>query len=679
MFITQKIYNTINKVVPGHILLVLPLYFIPSSIFSQVTDSSSITLKKVTVIGKNKLNTFKNTIPAQTLNSQALLQLNAQSVGDAARYFSGVLIKDYGGTGGLKTISVRSLGATNTGIMYDGIPVSDIQSGQIDLSRFSGTFVQSIELSQANPPGLLLPARSFASSSVLAITTNTFNPVNFSKSTWQAALKAGSFGLWQPFAGIYLPTGKNESISANVESVFSKGNYPFYINNGSFSKKTTRDNSEIRSFQGEINFVKKFSDNSDLQTKLWGYTSRRGLPGAVIFFNDRSVQKLWNKDVFVQSRYHKEFNKTIALLISAKYSHTFTRYTDPDFLNNQGGLDDRYKQQEIYASAAVSKKITQSFSMSLASDASSSKLTANLTGFAVPSRLSLWNSFSAEYSGMAWQLTGSLLYTHIDDKTEIGTSATNKDKLTPTIAVSFKPDSTSPYLLRFFYKDIFRMPTFNDLYYNFIGNNKLRPEYSKQYNLGISYSKNFTGKIKQLNLSTDAYFNTIRDKIIAVPNQNLFVWTMLNLGKVRVIGLDITTEATGKFSPVLGWFTRIAYTYQQATDVTDPASASYKNRIPYTPDNSGSAMASLNYKNWSGGYNILFSGNRYTLGENNPFNQLPGWVTHDIFICHLFTNKHFTSTIKAEINNVTNKYFDVVKYFPMPGRSFKIGITIHNL
>ena len=124
---------------------------------------------------------------------------------------------------------------------------------------------------------------------------------------------------------------------------------------------------------------------------------------------------------------------------------------------------------------------------------------------------------------------------------------------------------------------------------------------------------------------------------------------------------------------------RIAYTYQQATDVTDPASSSYKNRIPYTPDNSGSAMASLTYKYWSGGYNILFSGYRYTLGENDPFNQLPGWVTQDLFISRMFTGKHFTSTIKAEINNITNKYYDVVKYFPMPGRSFKIGITIHNL
>ncbi|MEO8762806.1 MAG: TonB-dependent receptor [Ginsengibacter sp.] len=678
MFLRQKLYGK-KRFRSRSVFPVMLLFFFPCSILAQATDSNKIVLKKITVTVQKKANSFKNTIPAQTLNNQQLLQLNAYSIGDAAGYFSGVLIKDYGGIGGLKTISVRSLGATNTGIIYDGIPVSDIQSGQIDLGRFSTTFVQSISIKQANPTGWLLPARSFASSSVLAITTHTFNPINFSSRRWQAGIKAGSFALWQPFAGIYFPAGKNSGISVNAESVFSKGNYPFYIENGSLSSKTKRTNSEIQSLQGEINYAKQFRDSAALQIKLWGYASKRGLPGAVIFFNERSVQKLRNEDIFIQGSYRKEVTKTFGLLLSAKYSHTFTRYTDPDFLNNAGGLDNRYKQKEIYGSAVVSKKITPYLSASLASDASSSKLIANLPDFATPSRLSLWNSLSAEYSAGPWQLSGSVLHTHIADKKMSAIAATNKNKLTPTIAVSFKTDTASPYMFRFFYKDVFRMPTFNDLYYNFMGNNNLRPEYSRQYNLGIVYSKNFTQNFRQVNLGVDAYFNTVKDKIIAVPNKNLFVWTMLNVGKVHVKGIDVTTEASGKFTQVSAWFIRIAYTYQQAIDVTDPSSGYYKERIAYTPDNSGSAMVNFTYSNWSGGYNILFSGERYTPGGNDPFNQLPGWVTQDFFISRRFTNKYFVTAIKAELNNAANKYFDVVRYFPMPGRSFKIGLTIHNL
>lgn len=673
----QGIHGKINNAL-RHFLPFMAFCFVPVFMAAQITDSA-VTLKKITVTPPIKINTFKNSIPAQNLDGKILQQINAQSIGDAARYFSGVLVKDYGGVGGLKTISVRSLGATNTGIIYDGIPVSDVQSGQIDLSRFSSTFVRSLELNQANPSDPLMPARAFASASVMAISTNTFRPLDFAETKWQAGLKAGSFGLWQPYAGISFSTGKKSMISANVESVFSKGDYPFYIDNGSYSKKSKRSNSEIKSFQGEINFAKQFRDSSELQSKVWGYTSKRGLPGAIIFFNERSAQQLWNEDIFAQTRYRKKINETTHLLVAAKYSHTFTKYLDPDFLNGQGGMDLRYRQEEFYVSAAISKIIGQHFQGAFSSDASYSHLKANLKNFTSPERWNVWNNLYGKYSISNWQLSGSLLFNHIHDQTKTGTSSSDKNKLTPTLSISFKPKVSSPFMFRFFYKEAFRMPTFNDLYYNFIGYNNLRPEYSRQYNLGTSFSKNTTGTISQVNISADAYYNTIKDKIIAAPNQNLFTWAMLNLGEVQIKGLDVNAEAKGKISPTVNVYARIAYTWQQAQDITNPAIDSYKNRVPYTPDNSGSGLIIASYPQWSASYSLLFSGKRYGLGTNSYSNELPDWATHDISLSRTIPFKHFETRIKAELDNITNQFFDVVRYFPMPGRSFKISISINNL
>ncbi|MEP6750053.1 MAG: Plug domain-containing protein, partial [Bacteroidota bacterium] len=192
-----------------HILLPAALFlFHASVVFSQTKDSVAF-LKNVKISAIKKQNDFTSAEPVQSLNKETLQQLNAQSVGDAARYFSGVLIKDYGGIGGLKTISVRSLGASNTGIIYDGIPVSDLQTGQIDLSRFSTTFVQSLELQHGSIQHSLLPARTYASAAALSIASNTFSTTNFHQQNWQAGMKAGSFNLWQPFAGIYQPLKKN--------------------------------------------------------------------------------------------------------------------------------------------------------------------------------------------------------------------------------------------------------------------------------------------------------------------------------------------------------------------------------------------------------------------------------------------------------------------------------------
>jgi len=680
MFISQQTYKVIRQIICGVLITSLLLVFY-MPLLAQTTLDSTKLLKSVIVSANKKPTGFTTAVPVQLLNHETLEEINAESIADAAEYFSGVLIKDYGGVGGLKTISVRGLGALNTGMLYDGIPVADAQTGQIDLSKFSSTFVQSLELDEANPQQILLPARAYSSASVLSVATNSFNTTNFTQTKWQAGVKEGSFGLKQPFAGIYSPVSKSVVISANAEAVWDKGDYPYTVQNGMFSENLNRINSDIQSFQGEANIVKQFSDSSQWQTKVWGYSSQRGLPGSIIFFNNISDQRLWDEDFFAQSRYDKKISAYTSLLVSAKYSSLYTRYKDPDFLNNSGGIDDHYNQNEIYVSAAFSQRIGKYILMSVASDIASTNLSANTPQFPTPARTSLWNSFAIQYAKLHWQINGSLLNTNVNDKTRIGPAAVNKNEFTPTIAASYKLNAESPFLFRVYYKDIFRMPTFNDLYYTFITSidPKLLPEYSQQYNIGVTYSKNFITAIKQFSISVDGYYNTVKDKIITVPSPQTLLWTAENLGKVQIKGIDIDAEANGKISSKIKWSARIAYTWQQALDVTDPTSGEYKDQIPYTPENSGSALASVYYKDWNAGYNFLFSGNRYALGANDPSNELTGWDTHGLFVSRLIKFQKFQTNIKAEADNIFNEVYDVVNYYPMPGRSYKISITFNNL
>ena len=207
-----------------YVLISMGLFVMPGAfLFAQNKSDSGRVLQKVTVTGERKQNPFAAIVPVQVLNHEALLQINAENIAEAAKYFSGVLIKDYGGVGGLKTISVRSLGGLNTGLVYDGINIADAQTGQVDLSKFSATFVQSLELDQANPQQIPLPARIYSSASILSFTSNSFNTTNFSKTKWLAGINAGSFGLWQPYAGIYVPVGKNMVVSANAQATWAKG------------------------------------------------------------------------------------------------------------------------------------------------------------------------------------------------------------------------------------------------------------------------------------------------------------------------------------------------------------------------------------------------------------------------------------------------------------------------
>lgn len=657
-------------------LYIVIIAFCLTNLSLSAQDSTAEMLQDILLKGLKKEEGFNKATPVQILDKKTLNYLNAPTVGDAVRFFSGVQVKDYGGAGGLKTVSVRSLGASHTGILYDGVPVADVQAGQTDLSRYSSGVLKSLSLHQANPTGEILPATAFASAAILAMKTVSFDPRAINRNNWQVGIKNGSFGYWQSSANAGFVLPRQNFLQFFVNAVNSQENYPFKQVNGDFVETKRRNNSAIRSFQGELNYAKLFKDSATLQVKGGAFLSKRGLPGAIDYYNDRSVQQLYNRDYFGQIRYKKSINQVTELLMLAKANHAYTRYIDPDFLNNAGGRDEHYRQQQLYLSAAVNRTIAQYWLVAFATDGVYARLKANRPNFADPTRRSLLSNLFLSYKDSLWHINGGVLWSYFADNNRLNTAAPQQNKFTPTISVARKLNSYGPLAMRFFYKKVFRMPTLDDLYYNFIGNNQLRPELASQYNLGVVYSKKTAGLVQQFNISLDGYINSISDKIVAVPTQNLFSWRMLNLGKVDIKGIDITTEGDGSIANIIKWKGRIAYTFQQARDITDPSIPYYKERIPYTPDHSGSAMMIFNWHQWQAGYSSVFSGARYRLGGNNYYNYLEGWLTQDVSVSREIVINSIAGIIKLEVNNVGNRQYNVINNYPMPGRSYKLSIHI---
>ena len=219
------------------------------------------------------------------------------------------------------------------------------------------------------------------------------------------------------------------------------------------------------------------------------------------------------------------------------------------------------------------------------------------------------------------------------------------------------------------------MPTFNDLYYTLVGNNKLKPEYVEEYNLGLTAYGDWNF-IRFVSLKADVFYNYIKDKIVAVPTKNLFVWSMRNIGKVNVRGAelqyDIKTRPFGDISYSLS----CNYTYQEATDVTDKNSSTYDQQIPYIPYETFSARASATYRSFSLNYNALYNGYRYVLGENIYENMLPSWWTSDVSVVWKIQRNHYSINFKGEISNLFNKQYEIIRSFPMPGRAYAFTVTI---
>ena len=651
--------------------------FLPIFLFGQqkqiVDLINSHTIKEITVTEKFKNSENRSTSPLQVLSSKKIEKLNVLQVSDAVKFFSGVLVKDYGGIGGLKTISVRSLGANHTAVSYDGITVTDCQTGQIDIGRFSLDNVEILSLNSGQSDNIFQPARLFASASVLTI--QSIKPrFELNKNiNGKVSMKIGSFGMINPSFGIEGKINSKLSASFSGEWLSADGKYPYTLINGSSSNDSTsseiRQNTDVKNFRMEGALYGNFSEKEIGYIKTYFYQSERGLPRATILYDAESSakQRIWDNTFFTQAHYEKEFSKTFSFQTNAKYNRGYLKYVDPSVLNSNGKSENTFIQNEYYYSASVLYRAFDGLSFSASTDGALNTLMAD---FSVPNRLTWLSSVATKYVSNKVLATASLLATVVNEQM-------NNKQLSPYVSCSVKPFENQDFRVRVFYKNIFRLPSFNDLYYSQIGNRNLKPENTNQYNLGLTYTTSLEKWLPFLSVSIDGYHNDVTNKIVAYPTKNLNVWAMKNLGKVVIDGLDLNAETTIEPCDKIGFNFGTTYTYQRALNVTDPTDKStYNQQLPYTPRVSGSGRLGIETPWINLNYTVLWSGHRYALFQNYVENRLPAYTDHSISANRSFQIKHSTLTANIEILNIFNQNYAVVKWFPMPGRSFRATVSV---
>ena len=656
----------------GVILFLLPM-ILSDKLLAQ-TDTTK-KLKEVTVSSSTipKIQTIN---PAQQISSIDFIRNSSFTVADAIRNFAGVNIKDYGGIGGVKTVLVRSLGANHTGIFYDGVQLNDAQNGQIDLGRLNLNNVQSITLYNGQPDNICQPARAFASASVLSV--KTIRPLLSADKPYQflVGVKGGSFGLINPYIQWQQRISKNWSAVVNSYLEKADGQYKYKVNGDGSDTLATRRNGDIKAQQGDAALYWTKSDSNQFNLHLNYYNSDRGLPSAVVFYNPNSKQRVQNRDIFVQAGYEHIWSNRLHLLLNTKLSRLYTHYVDPDFLNNQGGLNYKYTQKEIYQSAALSYHILSNWEVSYAADFAYTDLDANVIDYAYPSRRTFLNVIASNLTLGKWHFQGSLLNSNINESVKTGSASGSRNIYSPTLMATFKPFDSSNFQLRAFYKNSFRYPTFDEFYYFAIQVRNLKPEFAKQYDLGATYTKSLESWLDYVSLTADAYYNNVTDKILSIPNQNPYISSISNLGKVDVKGIDVGIKTQSKLNNDWRALLTANYSFQKAIDVSDPTASVYLEQIPYSPKHTLSLNAGIDHKQLGIYYNQIISSSRYYNGENLPENLLPGYSVSDVSAVYNFLFKTKAVTASIEVNNLFNANYSVIRSFPLPGRSYRLTFQI---
>ena len=664
--------------------LILSLFTtVPAISQSRVRHQTSLSdtllkLKEVTIYS-NRMQ--KKMSPVQILSGKELEKLNVYSVADALRYFSGVQIKDYGGIGGLKTVNIRSMGSHHVGVFYDGIELGNAQNGVVDLGRFSLDNMEVISLYNGQKSAIFQPAKDYSSASAIYMQTRKPLFKGEKKNNLNIGVKGGSFSTINP--SLLWEHRFNERISSSIstEYMYTSGRYKFtYAKKDGYDTTAVRQNGDVRMLRLENAFFGKIP-KGEWKAKAYLYNSERGYPGAAVREEPgkfRHQDRQWDTNLFVQGSFQNYFKPWYSLLANGKYAYDYLHYlSDPRLDVTTMYVDNYYRQQEIYASAAHLFTIYPWWSMSLSNDFQWNTLRADLIDFVYPTRNTILTSAATSFDFNRLMLQASLLYTHVDDNTRTkGANAGTKNKYTPSVIATWQPLTKLPLNVRAFYKKVFRMPTLNDLYYTFIGNKDLKPEYTTQYDVGITFSHTWNNHwLKSLDLQIDGYYSEVDDKIIAMPTSNQFRWTMINLGHVEIRGLDAAIRGEWGFGKV-ELSTLFNYTYQKAQDFTDPTSEWYGGQIPYIPWHGGSIILNGSYQTCSCNYSFIYTGERYEAVANIPENYAQPWYTHDFSLSKTFQWGKTGIRVTAEINNIFNQQYEVVQCYPMPGTSFKIKLNV---
>lgn len=641
------------------------LLLCPLSMTAQtVTNDSTQTIEEVVVKGFRIPGNVLASTPIQTLSHTDMERLGIHDMGDALKRFAGVQVKDYGGVGGMKTVNIRGLGAGHTGVTYDGVQVGDCQSGQVDLSRFTLDNVSLVSLQIGQEDNIYQSAKAYTSAGLINI--STLQGVSDRKPHLTTTLRTGSYGLFSPSL-LYHQQFSRLGISAYTSYERADGVYWFTLKNGIKTIHERRNNSDIKTWRGELNMSYQLTDKQTLQWKAYGFTSNRGLPGSVIYDNTYSAERLKDKNVFTQMLYENRFSNRIKMKAAAKWNYAWSRYSD---IPASGYKEDTYRQNETYLTATLWTNPLQGLNLSFAQDYAHNHLSMTLPKAANPTRNSLWTALAANYQIGAFCVNASLLATNIYESVKQGNASNGFHRLSPAFSMQWR--CLQDFRLRFGYKDIFRTPTLNELYYTGIGNRHLNPEKSRMWNLGTTYSHTFNHTL-QLSLTADGYFGNVTDKIIAVPK--MFYWQMMNAGKVRQLGLDVSANIEKRWGNDWSVSATGSYSYLSATDRTDPSELSYGDQIAYTPHHSGSANILIHSPWLDFGYNVLLMGERYTLGYNISHNRMSAFTDHSITLSREFNINKQQLQVQFDVRNLGNKNYEVVRFYPMPGTNWRLSVS----
>ncbi|WP_452232015.1 TonB-dependent receptor plug domain-containing protein [Lacinutrix sp. MEBiC02595] len=207
----------------------------------------------------------------------------------------------------------------------------------------------------------------------------------------------------------------------------------------------------------------------------------------------------------------------------------------------------------------------------------------------------------------------------------------------------------------------FRIPTYNDLYWEGSGNQDLNPETSNQIEMGHAL------QFKHVSFSATGFYNDMEDMIRWLPTGS--VWKPVNTDHVETYGVESKLDVKYNVKAhqfALGGTYAYTVSKNKETDL----------QLIYVPKHKATATFNYQHKRASFYYQTLYVGEVLTLQDDDPKYILDAYFVSNIGLSYALGKKQ-QFTLGGQIKNLYNENYQSVASRYMPGINYNFYLNFN--
>ena len=632
-------------------LFVLLGSFISLSSWSQTVGVDTIQLKEVVSYGK--LKKYQSGAKIETVSA---LQFDAHRDGSLEQLLSRTLpivLKSTAGT--LSTIRLRGTSPDHTSVNFGGINLNSLTLGQSNMSNvpmylFDEVGVQFGSASTVNGSG------SIGGAIHLGLKNNWTKGVKA-----EARISHGSFGEELYGTKIHIGNGKLESVTRayyyKKDNDFKFTNTAVYdFEKGIYQKKDRQRNANIenKGLIQEVNY--KFSEKEIFIFNLWlendwhliqqNMQSNDSKPDYKEPYEDKHI-RLWTS--------YKNEKKAIKYEISGGYVYDIGIHNE--------NTDDTIQTQRLIGEACIEHELNKKISYKIGAKAS--RIFPTVFSYSENLKYEDRLDFYASYfHKINRKLTATI-------NLRQGLVTDFSVPFTPTLGFKYLAFSKENHALSLNgnIAKSYRVPTFNDRFWDEQGNPNLNPEKGMNYELGFKW--NYSNDETSGNIQLNTFYLNVDQWILW---RNKTVWVPLNVQEVESKGLELMTQLNYSLfglKTISGF--NYSYTSTEPIKSLDP-SIPVGRQLEYVPLHIGNFYSTITYKNTDVSIDCKYTDKQYTDGEEK--NILSSYFLLNFSLGHqVKLNDKNKINIKGMVNNILKTEYQSTYGFAMPGINYRLSLT----